>query len=377
MSLRPVTVSHQTETTPSSPRASTAPNAWSPPASAASRTARKSPSQRPRAGNRCSSRRPRSRERPPTPKEEARASFRAACAADIQKLCPDAERGKGMRACLRVQRGRTFRRLQGCAPQAGPRKAGRARRRAAPLNERLRPLYQAPDRDDAAGVRRDARRLARLLVAAGLVTAAGRLPDHSGHDPIAGREPRNHGQSGDSAAGAPARADFGADVHDVVIVLRHQPDHAAVRARSRHRRRRAGRAGRHQCRRLDAAAQPALSADLCQTEPGRHADHHACPDVRHHTAAHALRPRRHADGAAPGVRDRGWARGGPGRHQAGGAHPGGPFPSLQLRSQHGGPAHRHRRRQRVRTQGLARRPLPVLRHLGQRPDHHRRSLQGR
>jgi multidrug efflux system membrane fusion protein len=33
-------------------------------------------------------------------KEEARASFRAACAADIQKLCPNVERGKGMRTCL-------------------------------------------------------------------------------------------------------------------------------------------------------------------------------------------------------------------------------------------------------------------------------------
>ena len=34
-------------------------------------------------------------------KEEARASFRAACASDIQKFCADVERGKGMRACLR------------------------------------------------------------------------------------------------------------------------------------------------------------------------------------------------------------------------------------------------------------------------------------
>jgi membrane fusion protein, multidrug efflux system len=34
-------------------------------------------------------------------KEEARASFRAACASDIQKFCSDVERGKGMRACLR------------------------------------------------------------------------------------------------------------------------------------------------------------------------------------------------------------------------------------------------------------------------------------
>jgi membrane fusion protein, multidrug efflux system len=35
-------------------------------------------------------------------KEEARASLRTACSADIQKLCPNVERGKGMRACLRA-----------------------------------------------------------------------------------------------------------------------------------------------------------------------------------------------------------------------------------------------------------------------------------
>jgi multidrug efflux system membrane fusion protein len=35
-------------------------------------------------------------------KEEARASLRAACAADVQKLCPNVEPGKGVRACLRA-----------------------------------------------------------------------------------------------------------------------------------------------------------------------------------------------------------------------------------------------------------------------------------
>jgi hypothetical protein len=34
-------------------------------------------------------------------RQEARAKFRAACAADVQKLCADIERAKGaMRACL-------------------------------------------------------------------------------------------------------------------------------------------------------------------------------------------------------------------------------------------------------------------------------------
>ena len=38
---------------------------------------------------------------PDTAKEEARAKFRAACAADAQKFCANIERAKGaMRACL-------------------------------------------------------------------------------------------------------------------------------------------------------------------------------------------------------------------------------------------------------------------------------------
>lgn len=36
-------------------------------------------------------------------KDEARAGIRAACAADIQKLCPDAEGGKAQRACLQTK----------------------------------------------------------------------------------------------------------------------------------------------------------------------------------------------------------------------------------------------------------------------------------
>ena len=45
-----------------------------------------------------------------------------------------------------------------------------------------------------------------------------------------------------------------------------------------------------------------------------------------------------------------------------------------LRPEHGRPAHRHRRRQRRRPQGLARRRAPVLHHRRQRPDRQRRSL---
>ncbi len=41
-------------------------------------------------------------------------------------------------------------------------------------------------------------------------------------------------------------------------------------------------------RRLDAAAQPPLPADLFQGEPGRRADHHAGADLADHLAAAAL-----------------------------------------------------------------------------------------
>ena len=103
---------------------------------------------------------------------------------------------------------------------------------------------------------------------------------------------------------APLERQFGqipALAHDdLVELLRHQPDHAAIRPRPRHRRRRAGRAGRDQRRGLDPAAQPPLSADLCQGEPGRRADHDAGADLADRRVARSKRPRRHAAGAAAG-----------------------------------------------------------------------------
>ena len=69
----------------------------------------------------------------------------------------------------------------------------------------------------------------------------------------------------------------------------------------------------------------------------------------------AVRPRRHADGAAPELGAGRRPRLGRGRHQAGRAHPGRSVAARLLRPQHGRPAHRHRRRQRLRPQGLARR----------------------
>ena len=160
------------------------------------------------------------------------------------------------------------------------------------------------------------------LLAAGLLAAAGRFPDHPGDHPASGRQPRHHGVAGDGAA----RAQFGqipvAAGHDLVELVRDQPDHAAVRAQPRHRRRRAGRAGGDQCRRLDAAAQPALPAGLLQGEPGRRADRDAGAHLAHHLAAPAQRPHRQHAGAAAERSDRRRPRHHPGRHPAGGPHPG-------------------------------------------------------
>src|SRR5256886_2701846 len=82
----------------------------------------------------------------------------------------------------------------GNGAQASPR---RPARRRAPRHERFRKrvgaLHPPPDRDFAAGSRGAARRRAGLLAVAGLRLAAGRFPDHPGHDAAAGREPRHVG----------------------------------------------------------------------------------------------------------------------------------------------------------------------------------------
>ena len=80
------------------------------------------------------------------------------------------------------------------------------------------------------------------------------FPDHPGHHAAAGRQPGHHGGAGHGAARAAIRADPLALHHDLVELVRGQPDHAAVRLEPRHRFRRAGRAGRHQRGGLDAAA---------------------------------------------------------------------------------------------------------------------------
>ena len=159
----------------------------------------------------------------------------------------------------------------GIAPvEATPADSGRTRR-----NERLLTLHSAPDRHLPARRRGDAGGRARLLVAAGIGAAAGRLSHHPGHHPASRRQPRHHRLAGDGAARAPVRPDSGARRHDLVEFVRHQPGDAAIRSQPRHRRRLTGRAIGDQCRGSTLAAQPALPAALFEGEPRRHADRHA------------------------------------------------------------------------------------------------------
>ena len=159
------------------------------------------------------------------------------------------------------------------AEQCGARRRA-ARGAAVSISE---PFIRRPVATDAAdgrpAARGHARRIAQLPVSA--------LPqvDYptivvSTH--AARRERRDDGLGGDHAARAAVRADAVARADDLGVELRQLADHAAVHARSQHRRRRAGRAGGDQRRVEPAAAHAAGAADLPQEQPRRRAD----PDAR-------------------------------------------------------------------------------------------------
>ena len=177
---------------------------------------------------------------------------------------------------------------------------------------------------------------------------------------------------------APLERQFGQipalQVDDLGEFVRHQPGDAAIRSQPRHRCRRAGRAIGDQCRRLDAAAQPALPAALFQSESGRRADHHAGAHLADHRPARAQRHGRHHHGAAAFGGDRRRPRLGARRHPPGDPHPGRSVAARRLWHRARGFALGHRQRQRRRRQGLARRRASILHHRRQRPDHRRRNL---
>ena len=232
-------------------------------------------------------------------------------------------------------------------------------------HERLRTVHPPADRHLAARGRADDRRCARLLGAAGVGAAAGRFPDRAGDDAIAGRKPRRRGLADHGAAGAPTRANPVAVVDAVDELVRRQPDIAAVRPQPRHRRRNAGRAGRDQRRRRHLAANPAVSADLRQGEPGRRAGADARADLGDDLAARHERHRRYDLGPAAVADLRRRPGLDPGRAEARRARAGRSRAACRLRHLDGGPAQRHCRRQRLGPQGLARRHPAILHHRRQ------------
>ena len=221
------------------------------------------------------------------------------------------------------------------------------------------------------------RRRARLLGAAGVGAAAGRFPDRAGDDAAARRQPRRDCLADHSAAGAPARADPVAVVDAIDEFVRRQPDLAAVRSQPRHRRRDAGRAGRDQCGGRNPAENPAVPADLRQGQSGGCARDHAGADLGDDFAARDERYRRYDPGPAAEPDFRRRPRLGAGRAEARGAGAGGSGAARRLRHRDGGFARRHCRRQRLRSQGIARRRAAILHHRRQRPDRGRRKPTSR
>ena len=147
-----------------------------------------------------------------------RAKLRTACAADARSSAPTPSAAAGMRGCLQAhaasfQRPARRRRAQRRRPAA----RRRARPRKLDAMSVSCPFIHRPDRHVSARPCGAAGRDSRLLVAAGLVAAAGRFPDHPGHDAAAGRQPRNDGQPRHGPARAPVRADPVAGDHDVVV----------------------------------------------------------------------------------------------------------------------------------------------------------------
>ncbi|NCY01513.1 MAG: acriflavine resistance protein B [Planctomycetia bacterium] len=178
--------------------------------------------------------------------------------------------------------------------------------------------HVAPDGGAAAG------RCGGLPTAPHRGAAAGRLPHHPGAHLPSGSRARGDALRGDGAAGAAVRAGAGPGADDEHELRGLLADHAAVRARPRHRRGDAAGAGGDRGRGGLPAARPAEPADLHQGQPRRRPDPHARPDERHAAADPGAGPRRHP----AGPEDRPALRRGHGepvrRAEAGDPHPGEP-----------------------------------------------------
>ena len=197
-----------------------------------------------------------------------------------------------------------------------PRFDGEQQRRS---DEPLRALRPPPDRHRPADDRRRPRRHRRLLRAAGLAPAAGRLPDDLGQRAAARGQPRDDGDERGDAARAASRHDLRRQRDDLVEPGRQRPHQPAVRPVARHRRRGARGAGGDQRLARRPAGHAALEPDLPQGQPVRRAGDHPGADLADADAGadlrHGVEHRQPAAGPGRGRRRRRDRR----QHAAGGA----------------------------------------------------------
>ena len=168
---------------------------------------------------------------------------------------------------------------------------------------RRAPSESVPDLHPEAGSHltddggRGARGFRCVPATAGLGAAAGRLPDHANPDVLPRREPGGGDVVDHRAARETVRAGPGTDADDVDQFFWQFADHAAVFARSQHRYRRAGSAGRHQCRHDFPSHGSPGSSGLQQDESRRRADSDAGDYVFDGAAAEGRRAGGNAHGA--------------------------------------------------------------------------------
>ena len=201
------------------------------------------------------------------------------------------------------------------------------------------------------------------------------IPTISVQATLPGASPADVADDGRKPARAPPWPDRRCHRNDVGELAGLRPHQSAIRHRSRHQRRRARRAGGHQCGARRPADQSAEQSDLPQIQSRLGADPDLHLDVGYADAGRALR--RRLDGARPeAVADRRRRRSRRQRRIAARrARRADPAGALQIRHWPGGCSRRARQRQCPQPEGRHRRREPALPDLFQRSGQQGRGLQ--
>ena len=174
------------------------------------------------------------------------------CATDCRNTARRTCRAPRKRAPASAPCGEFQRRLPQCAAMKMRHGGGGVRRRAGSARgPRMNPSALFIHRPVATSLLMIAIMLVGLVgypVPAALGAAGSRLPDHPGADLPARRQPRSDDHVGHRAAGTPVRPDAGPQPDVVGQFGRRLDHHAAIRSQPQSRHRRAGGAGRDQCR---------------------------------------------------------------------------------------------------------------------------------